>query len=304
MPALADEPLLVSRFREFYRQVLRLREAVEAARYGSSVEETARELSGEPTTRPGEILRTTPGGDREDEIGREPGEGSGEGSRGTAVDVDSVRLELLSVLERQSRTSDGEEGGGPYRYVTDEARFAMAALADEVFLNADWEGRRPWKGQLLEAHLFESRRAGEAIFERIDELLAHPDPARNDLAYIYLMLLGLGFQGKYRDHPDGSSVLAAYGRRLFVFLAHRRPELQETTHHLFPEAYERFPGGRTGPRLPHLRPWILAFVLLAVVWLAVGHGIWDGLSHEIHDLLEGPATATTPELPGSEEGDR
>lgn len=291
MPVPADEPLLVSRFRDFYRQVLRLREAVEAARYGSSVEETARELSEEPTTRPG--------GDTEEEIDREPEERS----RGTAIDVDSVRLELLSTLERQSRTSDGEEGGGPYQYVTDEARYAMAALADEVFLNADWEGRRLWKGQLLEAHLFESRRAGEVIFERIDELLAHPDPARNDLAYIYLMLLGLGFQGKYRDHPDGESVLAAYGRRLFVSLAHRNPDLQDTTHHLFPEAYERFPGGRTGTRLPHLRPWILAFVLLAVIWLVVGHGIWDGLSREIHDLLEGratPSATTEARGPGEE----
>lgn len=274
MAAAAQEPMLVSRFREFYRQVLRLREAVEGTGRASSIEETARGLSEAPSEGIGE--------------GPEPDEGldewEGTQPSPSAVDVDSVRLELLAVLERQSR--DPDAGGGPYQYVTDEARYAMAALADEVLLNADWEGRRPWKGQLLEAHLFESRRAGEAIFERIDELLAHPDPARNDLAYIYLMLLGLGFQGKYRDHPEGPSVLAAYGRRLFVFLAHRQPELQETTHHLFPEAYERFPGGRTGPRLPHLRPWILAFVLLLVIWLAVGHGVWTGLSEGINDLLE------------------
>jgi len=279
MPAVAEEPLLVSRFRAFYRQVLRLREAVESARFGSSVEETARELSAEPLE--------TPGRDTADDPGRE----TPERPRGRAIDVDSVRLELLAVLERQSRDSaDGGEGGGPYLYVTEEARYAMAALADEVFLNADWEGRSPWKGQLLEAHLFESRRAGEAIFERIDDLLARPDPARNDLAYIYLMLLGLGFQGKYRDHPDGQSILAAYGRRLFVFLAHRQPELQETTHHLFPEAYERFPGGRTGPRLPHLRPWLLAFVLLLVIWLVVAHGVWEGVSAELADLLESAPT--------------
>jgi len=215
---------------------------------------------------------------------------------GSAVDVDSVRLELLAVLESQSWDSPGE--GEAHRQVIDETRYAMAALADEVFLNAAWEGRRPWKGHLLEAHLFESRGAGEVIFERIDDLIAHPDPARNDLASIYLMLLGLGFQGKYRDQAGGQSTLAAYGRRLFVYLAHRQPELQETTHHLFPEAYERFPGGRTGPRLPHLRPWILGFVLLLTLWLAAAHGIWNRLSTRLDVIVNGVQTTSDPAKAG------
>jgi type VI secretion system protein ImpK len=295
MAGVAQEPLLVSRFREFYRHVLRLREAVEGAGRASSIEETARSLSETPSGSPHETL----GGESPEDTAEHLVEPRRTGS---AVDVDSVRLELLAVLESQSRDS-GEGGGGAYPQVIDEARYAMAALADEVFLNADWEGRRPWKGHLLEAHLYESRRAGEAIFERIDELLDHPDPARNDLAYIYLMLLGLGFQGKYRDHPNGASVLAAYGRRLFVFLAQREPELQETTHHLFPEAYERFPGGRTGVRLPHLRPWILAFLLLLVIWLLVAHGVWQGLTAELEGLVQGaPTEVQNPTGTGPEGG--
>jgi type VI secretion system protein ImpK len=167
-----------------------------------------------------------------------------------------------------------------------EAQYVMAALADEAFLHLDWSGREGWSANLLEQKLFKTHRAGEEVFERIDQLLARRDPFYLDLAQVYLMALALGFEGKFREAPDGGRRLASYRRRLLEFLAEREPELLDAGRDLVPEAYESTLDQERGRRLPHLRPWVVAGVGVLALWVAIGHLLWNDLIADLDPLLQ------------------
>src|SRR5204862_1476951 len=116
-----------------------------------------------------------------------------------------------------------------------EALYIMAAFADEVFINMEWEGQRTWPSNLIEAALFRSHVAGEMFFEKLDRLLAARDPAHKSRAAIYLNILSLGFQGKYRGQPDRGQ-LREYRRDLFNFIFQKPADLEHESKVAFPDA--------------------------------------------------------------------
>lgn len=188
----------------------------------------------------------------------------------------TVWQSLLGVLERQAiavRRSGGEYAAEVYR----EAQYLMAALADEVFLHLDWHGREDWQANLLEQRLFGSHNAGDTVFQRIDRILRARDPLEGELAKVYLLGLGLGFQGRFRG-PGGSGRIDGYRRQLFAFITNEDPDAPRETKPLFPEAYASTLDVGEGSRLAYLRHWILALLLLVALWLVVADRIWHGLS--------------------------
>ena len=117
---------LLTQFREFYRELVRLRRSIAYAG-------TARGASFAPAEGRGSVL--------------------------------SIWQPLVSLLERQALEA-GEMGGSFAFEIYREAQYVMCALADEIFLHEDWDGRENW--QLLEGRLFETHYAGEEVFNRID----------------------------------------------------------------------------------------------------------------------------------------
>lgn len=201
--------------------------------------------------------------------------------------ADPVRRHLISVLEGQvpeSRRRGGEYGVGYYR----DAQYAMAALADEIFLTLDWPGREVWRSRLLEYELFGTYTAGETLFERVDRLLKDRDPSDGEIAAVYLLALALGFRGKYRDADDGGQI-EYYRRQLFAFLFQGRPDLDREDRRMFPEAYANTLTRDEGERLPYIRRWLWLMVGIAVVFLLASVVVWEvftaDLSREVADLL-------------------
>ncbi|MEM9556804.1 MAG: DotU family type IV/VI secretion system protein [Acidobacteriota bacterium] len=189
---------------------------------------------------------------------------------------------LLRALERQATVSsrhDAFDGG-----ILTETRYVMAALADEVFLHLPWPGARRWNDHLLEAELFGSHRAGEQIFERIDELLATEDASQIPLAHVYLSALAVGFQGRYRGRPDGTDQLASYRRRLHRMLAQREPPILEGDGRLVPQCYTVTSVSGDSTRLPYIGGWVAALVLVVVLWIAASFPLWHRLTGEIEAL--------------------
>jgi type VI secretion system protein ImpK len=156
--------LLMSQFREFYRELARLRALA---------------------INPANALPQLPG----------------EGGQPSAMEGKEIWQRLLTLLELQAERA-GRNGGAFGFEVYREAQFVMAALADEVFLNEEWIGKSTWL--LLETKLFQSASAGEVFFKKLDVLLLQRDPVYLDLAAVYFYALSLGFQGRYRDNdPQG-----------------------------------------------------------------------------------------------------
>ncbi len=251
-PASAEDGFLTVRFHEFYRELLELKNQV---------------------TGQGDWL-----------FAAEAGEGGGTASPGTAP-PNAVWQRLLTLLERQALAARGS-GGDLAASIYSQAQYLMAALADEIFLHLDWPGREVWKTQLLEARLFKSHSAGETVFERLDELLANPDPIYLELARLYLASLALGFRGKYRDLESGELELASYRGRLLLFIHRQEATLLEGRERLFPEAYASTYDRGKSRRLPYLRRWLIAALLLLGLWILGSHAVWWELTRDLEPTVE------------------
>src|SRR5215207_2820442 len=127
---------LLDRFQDFYREVLRLKQSVGQGNW----------VFDGQAGQPGQVIQ---GGTPVEDLS-----------------PTAVWRTLLALLERQAL--DASRSGGDFALeVYRRAQYAMAALADEVFLHLDWPGREAWRSNLLESRLFSSHRAGEELFERI-----------------------------------------------------------------------------------------------------------------------------------------
>jgi type VI secretion system protein ImpK len=200
----------------------------------------------------------------------------------------AVWRRLLSMLERQSLEA-GRDGGDFAVQIYRGAQYAMAAFADEVFLHLNWPGREAWREHLLEFRLFGSHRAGEEVFERIEVLLRDRDSAYTELARIYLMVLALGFQGKYRGAPDGDAQIESYRRRLFRFIFGRDPRAVRGSEQVVPQAYASTLDESRSSELPYVRPWLWAIAAVVLLWIAGAHLIWDDATSKLESAVDVPA---------------
>lgn len=196
----------------------------------------------------------------------------------------AVWRRLVSLLERQSLEA-GQHGGDFAVEIYKRAQYAMAALADEIFLHVDWIGRDSWRDHLLEAKFFGSHRAGEEMFERIEELLRDRDPIFTELGRVYLMVLGLGFQGRYRGQLDAEGTIAIYRKKLYRFVFHRDPLAVHGNQYVVPQAYAATLDEAMTTELPYLKPWIWAMVVAVLLWVGGTYGIWKYSTSELEPLL-------------------
>lgn len=99
----------------------------------------------------------------------------------------------ISTLFDQMHTKCREAG------FTDEdandAKYAIAAFADEQIFRSQWPGRHQWMGQPLQLLYFRENTAGEGFFRQMARLQAQPQRAH--VLEIYYLCLCLGFQGQY-----------------------------------------------------------------------------------------------------------
>jgi type VI secretion system protein ImpK len=206
-----------------------------------------------------------------------------EGQASPENDVWNSLLRLLATLEKRAIRSGGAFAHDVYL----EAQFVMASLADEIFLNEDWQGRRNWL--LLESKLFRSHAAGEEFFDRLDRLLKKRDPVYTDLAAVYFCALSLGFQGKYRG-SDPLGQIDHYKRELFALIFRRRPALQEPGMHLFPQNYTHIVAEENVSKLPDPRTWWMLLGAVLLLWVVISHLLWMNLSgpvdSELSDIVQ------------------
>jgi type VI secretion system protein ImpK len=201
---------------------------------------------------------------------------------------------LLAILERQS-VDAAREGGDFAVELYRRAQYAMAALADEIFLSTDWAGREAWRQHLLESRLFGSHTAGETLFDRIEEVLRDRESVHLELGRVYLLVLALGFQGKFRGRPEAEQDLAAYRRRLYRFVFGRDPQVLRGNESLVPQAYASTLNEARPTELPYLRRWVWLTVLIVVLWLGGSAIVWRNavtdLEKIVHDINDGGANA-------------
>ncbi len=255
-PAEREASLLVRQFRAFYAELVHLKRQVKR---------------GVPV----------PAGN-----GRWPEAVGNEAQASTAT---AVQQQIVTRLDKQAqvvRRAGGETLQRRYRTV----EYAMVALADEVFLNLDWEGRADWYDHLLESRRFESQNAGMQVFSIIDDILADR-LAEPDVPVVYLYLLVLGFEGQYRDAPD-KSPLDDYRNRLYEHIQRQHAAELNDEAALSADAYRHTLDQGEVQLLPNLRWWTGSLLATGGVYLIVSTGLWwwytDALAELAQQILSAP----------------
>ena len=161
-----------------------------------------------------------------------------------------------------------------------EAQYVMAAFADDVFIHLDWEGKRAWTSNLLEAALFQSHVAGEMFFDKLDRLLRERDPADKSLAAVYFTALSLGFRGKYHGLNDHGK-LRRYRQELFAFVFRHPQDLTGEQKIAFPDSYVKNLRIEKKRKLVNPRVWLVVLGFVVVTYFVVSHGMWLSLTSRI-----------------------
>ncbi|MCU6308542.1 DotU family type IV/VI secretion system protein [Enterobacter sp. Acro-832] len=131
-------------------------------------------------------------------------------------------------------------------------------------------GQIAWRSAPLQALYFGSLRAGEALYDRIAEILRHPAPEPAVLT-CYQRVLALGFQGQYRL----SGVVQSRRDEVIAALNERVPPLGTGSSLVVQKT-----GRRRYNLLRSVWFWIvLAVILTGVVWLG-GHLWLQDLLHQ------------------------
>jgi type VI secretion system protein ImpK len=288
----SNESFLLGQFRDFYTEVIRLKELIKN-QGGMSPETVALATTATPEDDPAPSLASTGPLPRIDPTMLETLSGS-EKITSLAVrgntdilpeeSAEQTRLTIaiwqsLIALFRRNAVQILRAAGKP----TDnyfEAQYVMAVFADDIFINLDWEGKRAWTSNLLETTLFRTHVAGEMFFEKLDRLVRDRDPADRSLAAVYLNALSLGFRGKYYGINDHGK-LRRYRHELFAFIFRQPADLVNEAKVAFPDSYVDNVKKEKSKKLMNPRVWLAMLGVVLFAYLAVSHGLWLKLTARI-----------------------
>ncbi|HVK71636.1 MAG TPA: DotU family type IV/VI secretion system protein [Polyangium sp.] len=193
---------------------------------------------------------------------------------------DILQRRVLQLFDTMMQ--NGREARIPEQDMID-AKFALAAFADEVIYHSSWPGKTQWLSNPLQLQFFQLNTAGDQFFVNLDNL--HGQRNRSHVAQIYFLCLALGFQGKYRlRHQEGlQAVVEGLGN--YVALAEGGGD------QLSPNAERKDGGGGAVRReLPYLFIaigfLILALIVIFILWLIIGSNA-DSTAEAIKRLLGG-----------------
>lgn len=196
----------------------------------------------------------------------------------------AILQKLYTRLETQEQEASAK--GGDFGLLQfQEAKYIMAAVADEIFLHLDWAGQANWKNYLLEAKCFQTSVSGEMFYQKLEKVLESNDPANVDLALLFLLALSLGFQGKYYKSEDLKQI-DEYRHQLFTFVFTKKPELEDVARKLMPNTYENTLKKETKIELPGLKKWYGYLALLLLFLFILSFAVWGTISTEIGNVLE------------------
>jgi type VI secretion system protein ImpK len=191
---------------------------------------------------------------------------------------------LYNLLDSQYQYIEKNGGGYAARYYR-EAQYIMVALADEIFINLKWVGQDEWENNLLESKIFNSQVAGEKFFKNLDQFLTVRDSANADIGVMYMLAIGLGFKGRYRDLDD-KGALKKCRDQLFSRLMQDSPAVLEGVSELFPQAYQHTIDQRDSAKMPVTRNWVIGFFGVIVVFLVLSQIVWVTETNDMENLVD------------------
>ena len=104
-------------------------------------------------------------------------------------------------------------------------RYALCATVDDVVLNTPWGSRSMWSRSSMVGTFHNEVQGGERFFELLENMHRNPGGHLDVLELMYVCL-SLGFEGKYRVLPRGSSELGELRHGLYRMLRENRGDFE------------------------------------------------------------------------------
>jgi type VI secretion system protein ImpK len=182
---------------------------------------------------------------------------------------DILQRRVLGLFDTMMQ--NGREARLPEADMND-AKFALAAFADEVVFHSQWPGKTQWLSNPLQYQFFQLNTAGDMFFTKLDGL--HGQRGRAHVAQIYFLCLALGFQGKFRLRQQEGLAAVVEGLGNYVALSEGGGET------LAPNAERKDGGGGAVRReLPYLAIalgfFVLAMLVVIILRLVIGSAAGD-----------------------------
>lgn len=175
------------------------------------------------------------------------------------------------------------------REIISQAKYMYCVYIDESLLHEEWFGKDEWANFLIEYSEFGTRNAGDEIFKRIESLLKYMSSQNKVLAKLYLLMLGAGFRGRYRDR--GYTQLSEIKNELYLFLKTSASYPIEQTK-IFPQNYKCILSQQKIKLMPFLsksqRKLLIGFVLFFIASIYVWEVGIEGIKRNadsVHDSL-------------------
>jgi type VI secretion system protein ImpK len=213
---------------------------------------------------------------------------NGNGGSGGEARPNAIWNRVVALLDQQALEATRLSGPSGLEFHR-EAIYVMAALADEIFVHLDWEGKDFWLNHLLEARLFRTHAAGTIFFRKVEDILRRQDEAAAEMATVFMFALALGFRGKYWG-DESELAPDVYRARLFAFIARRLPDLSQPVQHVFPAAYRNTIQSGSQRDIPSARPWVWGLLGAFLAWIVIAQLLWWNLTRDLNAKL----CATTP----------
>lgn len=137
-----------------------------------------------------------------------------------------VELQSDPLMEHVAREIDlfernaTEAGINPQDIV--DAKYALAATADDIVQNLPNADRGMWLQYSMVARFFGERESGVGFFRKMDQAMQAP-AQRFNLLELMLTCLSLGFEGQYRTARNGPIELARIRTAIYETLRRVRP---------------------------------------------------------------------------------
>lgn len=188
---------------------------------------------------------------------------------------DILQRRVLGLFETMMQT--GRENRIPEQDMID-AKFALAAFADEVIYHSSWPGKTQWLSNPLQLQFFGINTAGDGFYVNLDNM--HGQRGRDHVAQIYFLCLALGFQGKYRLRQQEGLAQVVEGLGNYVALSTGAGE------QLAPNAERKDgTGGAVRRELPYLAV-ALGFLILALLVVIVLKVIIGSQANSVSESIQ------------------
>ena len=141
-----------------------------------------------------------------------------------------------------------------------KASLAVVALLDEVALTSDAIDRAAWADLPLALDLYQEPRAGQAVFNQLEDCLRAQTGSQHsaDLLEVYLLCLLLGLEGRYASRREGLHELIEKTRGRIEMIRGRSARLTPEADVPPPQSQASYPP----PQSTH-NPWIAIGAIFA-----------------------------------------